>query len=168
MKRTKISSSPNSFSCNEIDISDPPLMANKFSEYFGYVLKFPTRKKVRHFNEIIHSLKSPVPGFDGINISELNLDFDHISKPIAYTINLSFLIGIYLAKVTTVYNQGDANQFENYRLISVLHRDEQYTCYIFFQNVFKFHIQRYSHSLNRWLISLIGLNHSLFKKCKTK
>ena len=78
------------------------------------------------FLEAFKSLKiSKAPGFDQIDVNEINRIYNHIKKPLIMTFSNSIKLGAFpeklkLAKVTSIFKSGKIELLTNYRPISVL------------------------------------------------
>ncbi len=76
--------------------------------------------------DIIRNLKPKTSfGHDGIDMNVIKNSIDYIALPLAHICNKSLISGIFpesmkIAKVVTIYKSGDAQNFTNYRPVSLL------------------------------------------------
>ena len=88
--------------------------------YFLYQLTH-----LKYYKLVISSRSDTSCGFDDIRSSVVKSVISFISHPLAYIFNISLLTGsvplnLKIAKVTTVFKNGEPNEIYNYRPISVL------------------------------------------------
>ena len=105
-----------------------PTAAKPFQSYISQVnttmSEYPL--SINELKEAFFSLKSnKSPGYDEINFNIVRKCFGQLNKPLMYLFSMSLENGIFpdslkLAKVTPLFKNGNAEDINNYRPISVL------------------------------------------------
>ena len=139
-----------SFKADDLEITDPVVIANKFCQYFsniGLNLAKGIRTSISHkhflsgtFNQsiflnlateeeiiaIANQFQSgKAAGCDNIPMSIVKQSINFISSPLAHIFNLSIMHGIVpdqikIARVVPIFKAGDKAIFSNYRPVSIL------------------------------------------------
>ena len=148
-KKPKLKSKQ-SFKADEIEITNPVAIANKFCQYFSNVgpnLAKGIQSSISHKNFLSGSFNQSIfltlateseiiaiakefqlgkaAGYDNIPMSIIKQSINFISSPLAHIVNLSIMHGIVpdqmkIARVVPIFKSGDKAIFSNYRAFSIL------------------------------------------------